>query len=60
MGNETEIFMTTGCLSSCNKYYYMVSPLTNIKAIDAKFRVKTYIALRFIITTGQYEEKEQV
>ena len=60
VGNETEIFTTTGCLSSCDKYYYTVSPLTNIKTIETDFRLRNYIALRFILTTGQHEEKEQV
>ena len=60
VGNETEIFMTTGCLSSCDKYDYTLSPLTNIKTIKSQAIGKNYITLRFIITTGRHEEKEQV
>ena len=60
VGNETEIFMTTGCLSSCDKYDYTLSPLTNIKTIKSETLGKNYITLRFIITTGRHEEKEQV
>ena len=66
VGNETEIFMTTGCLTSCDKYYYTVSPLTNIKTMGelpesmGMNSVNNYITLRFMLTTGQYEEQEQV
>ena len=60
VGNETEIFMTTGCLSSCDKYYYTVSPLTNIRTTETGFGVRNYFKLRFILTTGQHERKEQV
>ena len=72
--NETEIFILTGCLSSCDKYEYAVQPLTNLRSryimkkeisvtdvgsITGCWDCNTLI-LKFVITTGRVEEKEQV
>ena len=59
-GNETEIFMLTGCLSTCDKYDYAIQPLTNLQATETDLFRPTTLRLTFVITTGRVEEKEQV
>ena len=57
--NETEIFMLTGCLSTCYKFDYDIHPLTNLRAFETTSLFNSFM-LKFVIPTTRYEEKEQV
>ena len=63
--DENEVFELTGCLSTCDKYEYMIQPentLQKVSTRDARFYNATSheLRLRFYFVSGRHEVKEQV
>ena len=69
IGNETEIFTLTGCLSSCDAYAYTIQPITSLRAskkdtdshgLSLTATLNNRFTMKFVIPTGSHEHKEQV
>ena len=64
--DENEVFELTGCLSTCDKYEYVIQPETtlqkvNTHAINALVYATSHeMRLRFYFVSGRHEVKEQV
>ena len=57
--DENEVFKLTGCLSTCDKYEYMIQPETTLlKGIE--YREEDELHLRFFFPSGRHTVKEEV
>ena len=61
--DENEVLKLTGCLSTCDKYEYMIQPETTLNKgrIHKNYQVASNVLfLHFYFLSGRHEVKEQV
>ena len=53
--NETQIFILTGCLSTCDLYEYSLQPYIDVKNPSKSSKLQ----VGFVFKSGRHELKEQ-
>ena len=60
-GDENDVFELTGCLSSCDKFEYVASPLTDLRIMETPWKSnENTLQISFFFTTGRHDVREQV